>query len=81
MLTKPKPMAVRALYSLSNHTGWMDISKFLYDELDKVHETLVLNPDEGTLRQMQGRAQFIKEFLHLVENAATVLEKLRETPL
>jgi predicted ester cyclase len=81
MLTKPKPMAVKALYSFSNHTGWDDVSKFFDDELAKVHEVLVSSPDEVTLRQMQGRAQFIREFLDLVANAPKVLEKLRESSL
>ena len=81
MLTKPEPMALKALYSFSNHTGWDDVSKFLNGELAKVYEALVLNPDEVTLRQMQGRAQFIREFLDLVANAQKVLEKLRESSL
>lgn len=74
-------MAVRALYSFSNHTGWDDVSKFLNGELQKVYEVLASSPDEATLRQMQGRAQFIREFLTLVADAPKVLEKLRESSL
>lgn len=81
MLTKPSPTAVKALFVLSGHTGWDDVSKFLQGELDKVHEVLVSSPDEVTLRQMQGRAQFIREFLNLVATAPQVLEKLRESTL
>lgn len=74
-------MAVKALYSFSNHTGWDEVSKFIQGELDKTLEHLVLSPDEVTLRQMQGRARFIQEFLDLVANAPKVLEKLRESSL
>lgn len=74
-------MALKALYSFSHHTGWDSVSKFLSDELSKVYEVLASSPDEVTLRQMQGRAQFIREFLDLAANAAKVLEKLRESSL
>lgn len=81
MLTKPHPLAVKALYSFSNHTGWDDVSKFLQAELDAVHKVLTEAADEATLRQMQGRAQFIREFTTLVRDAPKVLEKLRESTL
>ena len=74
-------MALKTLYSFSNHTGWPEVDQMFRDELAKVYETLASSPDEATLRQMQGRAQFIREFLDLVANAAKVLEKLRESSL
>lgn len=50
-------------------------------ELQAIYRTLASSTDEVTLRQMQGRAQFIQEFLDLVANAPKVLEKLRESSL
>ncbi len=81
MLTKPTPATLKALHALTGHTGWGDVSKFFNDELTKVYEVLASSPDEVTLRQMQGRAQFIREFLTMSADAAKVLEKLRESSL
>lgn len=81
MLTKPEHMALRALYSFSNHAGWDDVSKFLEGELNATYRALATAADEVTLRQMQGRARFIQEFTSLVRDAAKQLEKLRETTL
>lgn len=76
MLTKPSQMAVRALYSLSKHTGWPEINGFLNSELDATFKVLSEAADEATLRQMQGRAQFIRELLTMVQDAPKILEKL-----
>lgn len=81
MLTKPNSRALRAFYSLSNRTGWDDISAFLDEELAAVYEQLSQAREEVTLRQLQGRAQFIVDFKKVVRDAPTLLEKLRETTL
>lgn len=74
-------MAVKALYSFSNHTGWEAVGKLFEDELQAIYRVMTSSTDEVTLRQMQGRAQLIQEFLDLVANAPKVLEKLRESSL
>lgn len=80
-MTKPRAQALRALYVLSQSGGWEDIKGFFDEELRCVYEALASHPDEVKLRQMQGRAQLIREFLDVVRDAKTNLEKLRESTL
>lgn len=81
MLTKPDRRTLKSLYSFSVRDGWDDVSKFLQGELDKLHEALESSLDEAKFRQLQGRAQFAREFLDLVADAPKILEKLRESSL
>lgn len=81
MMTKPSRKALRALYSFSQHTGWDDVSDFFNEELLKTYEAMAGHFDEVKLRQFQGRAQFIREFLDLVRDAHQNLEKLRDSGL
>lgn len=81
MLTKPNSKALRAFYSFSNRTGWDDISAFLDGELAATYERLVKALDEVTVRQLQGRAQFIVDLQKMVREAPQLLEKMRETTL
>lgn len=81
MLTKPSTEALRALYSFSNHSGWAAVSSFLEAELASTQEILAMAVEDVTVRQMQGRAQFILELQKLVREARNELEKRRESTL
>ena len=81
MLTKPSTQALRGLYSLSRQPAWGDISKYLNDELTKTYEHMATARDDATVRQMQGRAQFVQEFQALVRDVPSLMEKLGETTL
>ena len=81
MLTQPDNKVLRSMYSLSQRTGWDDIDKFLNDELVKTHEFLVGASDIEKVRQLQGRAQFIRDFLDTVRDARKLLEKLGDNSL
>ena len=81
MLTKPSVNALRALYAISIREGWDTVKGMFEDELLKVYEGLASHQDEVRLRQLQGRAQFIAEFLELVDNSLAHLEKLRANTL
>lgn len=81
MLTKPDRRTLKALYSFSVRDGWDDVSRYLQDELDQLHVALENSLDEAKFRQLQGRAQFVREFLDLVADTPKILEKLRESSL
>jgi hypothetical protein len=81
MLTKPSALALRALYSFSNHTGWASVSKMLEDELASTYKLLTEAREPATIHQLQGRAQFINEFQGMVRDAPKILEKLQESTL
>ena len=81
MLTKPSPAALRALHAFGGQTGWTEVSKFLESELAATYHLLTEATDIVTLRQAQGRAKFINEFLRTVRDAPGLLEKLRVSTL
>lgn len=70
MLTRPAPAVLIALTALRNHTEWQEVTKFLEQELTALQLQLIEAVDETTLRQFQGRAKCIKEFLALVRPAS-----------
>ena len=77
MALKATATVTKALLALRNHTDWADIAAFLQAELGKTYEVLVSNHDVVRLHQMQGKAQFIQEFLNLAADAPQIFEKLR----
>lgn len=76
MLTKPTAQALRSLYSFSRQTGWADVDQMFKDELARTYEMLAESRDDAILRQLQGRAQLIREILSLAQSAQATLEKL-----
>ena len=81
MLTKPTIQSLRGLYAISQGKSWQDVGKMFEDELQKSFEFLAESRDELALRQMQGRVQFIREFLDVVRDAPRLLEKLKDQGL
>lgn len=81
MLTKPTVHALRSLYAISQSKGWDEVNKMFEVELQKSFEFLAESRDELALRQMQGRVQFIREFLDVVREAPRLLEKLKDSGL
>lgn len=80
-MTKPTREQLRGFYTLGQHSGWSSVHDFLEEELLKTYEALAGHFDEVKLRQFQGRAAFIREFLDVVRDAKTHLEKLKDTGL
>jgi len=76
MLTKPTAQALRSLLGFSRQTGWTEVEQMFKDELSKTYEMLADSADEVLIRQLQGRAKLIREFLSLVHDAPRTLEKL-----
>jgi arginine repressor len=81
MFVKPTVQTLRSIYSLSQQSAWKEIDKLFEDELQRTLLFLAESRDDVALRQMQGRAQFIREFLDTVNNSQKSLEKLKETTL
>lgn len=81
MLTKPTTQALRSIYAISQGKGWDEINKMFEEELRKSFEFLAESRDDLALRQMQGRVQFIREFLDVVREAPRLLEKLKDSGL
>lgn len=81
MLTQVSNEAYRAMFKVAHSADWPVISRMLEDELSAIYEHMSLSHDEVKLRQMQGRAQFLREFMALARDATIVMEKLRESPL
>lgn len=81
MMTRPSTQALRAIHVLSQSSGWSDIKAFFDEELLRTYELMSSHQDEVKLRQFQGRAQFVREFLDIVRDAKVNLEKLRESTL
>jgi hypothetical protein len=66
VLTKPTPRQIQALRQLRS-AELAPILEFLAGENGKVLGSLMTLQDENTLRQFQGRAQLLNEFLSLVQ--------------
>ena len=76
MLTKSTTAVLKALHVLTSQPGWLELDKFLENELQATYVVLAEAADEATLRAMQGRARFIREFKKFVKDAPSVLDKL-----
>ena len=81
MLTKPDIQTLRALYGLSRHSGGEEVLKLLQAELDATLIRLTVARDADDMRRLQGRAQFVSEFIECIRSAGDTLEKLRDTSL
>jgi len=76
MLTKPTPAVLLSIVNFRGHTGWGEVLKLFESELVALNRALAEAQEDCRLRQLQGRAQLLREFLALVENAPTQLERL-----
>jgi hypothetical protein len=81
MITNPSPAALKALHAFGSHTGWSEVQKYLEGELQALYRHISEAREDVTLRQMQGRAQLIKELLGLVREAPTTLNRLKVSTL
>lgn len=81
MLSKPTTQQLKSLYHLSKQPAWAEVNNVLENELKKSLDVLVDSRDDTTIRQVQGRAQFIREFLAIVQSAQAALEKSKDNGL
>jgi len=76
MLTRPTDHQLRAAHVLRTQGQWGELESYLRAELQRVYELMVDSRDETVLRQLQGRAAAIKEFLTFVNKSSEVMEKI-----
>ena len=66
---------------MTDNKAWGEVNNMFSDELLKLYEAMADSRDDATLRQFQGRVQFIREFQSLVREAPRTLEKLGDASL
>lgn len=81
MLKKPNKAALRSLFALTKHLAWRDLTSMLDEELQATYDLLTESRDPAILHQMQGRAQFIRDFQKAARDVRSNLEKLGDSTL
>ena len=76
MFSKPTLDFVRALVITTRQPGWPGVKQGIEAELHRTYELMRDTQDIVGLRQLQGRARVLKEFLELAESAPQLLDKL-----
>jgi translation initiation factor 2 alpha subunit (eIF-2alpha) len=57
---------------LSKSSLWKPVGDMLTEELGRTYDVLRESAHDAALRQAQGKAQFLKEFMDLIAKAAKV---------
>lgn len=81
MLQNPTTAQLRALHALTRTAHWKDFLSIFETELDTLNGHLAARSNETELRQLQGKAQHVRDFLKLAAKAREQLEKLGEAVL
>lgn len=76
MLTKPDAKVLQAIISLGATGAIRQVTEFLEGEQARVRTELEVATGEN-LTRLQGRAQFLTEFLAMVRDAPATLAKLK----
>jgi hypothetical protein len=72
MLVRPSPEALQSLAMLSQSALWRPVAEMLTEELGRTYDLLRESAHDAALRQAQGKAQFLKEFMDLVAKASKI---------
>lgn len=78
MIRTPTPHQLEALALLEHDPNFKQVLILLQDSLDDTQQRCIEERDEITLRQAQGAAVDLTEFLRLVGTARATAEKLRK---
>lgn len=78
MLSKPQPEFFRGLVITTRQPGWVPVKQGLEAELQALYERMRDTRDDVDLRQLQGRAQALKDFLAIADAAPQLLDKLMQ---
>jgi hypothetical protein len=81
MLQNPTTAQLRALHALTRSAHWKDFISIFETDLELLNGHLAQRSDEVALRQLQGKAQYVRAFLGQVDKLHETLEKLGETVL
>lgn len=77
MLMKPTIPLLTAIMSLGASGSLGEIIKFVDGEREKIRDLLETTPSSDYLQQLQGQAQFAKDFSEMLHDAAPLLAKLK----
>lgn len=77
MLTKPDEKLLTAVMGLGASGTLVEIIKFLESEREKARDQLEVVLDDVRIRQLQGEAQFLTEFLETLRDAPALMTKLK----
>lgn len=77
MIEKPSHLQLEALSALEHNSNFKHVKNWLEDSLMKTYQHCSTEHDDATLRQEQGAAQALSEFLTLANNARGIIEKNR----
>lgn len=78
MIRTPTAHELEAIALLEHNPNFKQIVTLLQDSLDETRTRCIEERDEITLRQAQGAAVDLNEFLTLVGDARAMVEKLRK---
>lgn len=78
MIKQPGANQLEALAILEHNPNFIAIREWLEDSLRATYETCASERDEVTLRQAQGAATDLNEFLGYTRTARDTAEKLRK---
>jgi hypothetical protein len=70
MLAKPDRKQLEALANVAKSSWWTEVKRLLDEEYTATVTLMIGVTDEVALRQSQGRAKFLHEFMNLVQQAA-----------
>lgn len=76
MLLRPTETHLRALASLATTPVWFTVEAMLKEDLRVTMEKIVASANIAELRNLQGRAKWLTEFLKAVEDAPSDLKKV-----
>lgn len=77
MINKPTAEQIEALTVLEHHHHFKVIREWLEQSLQTTQERCIEEMNIDSVRQLQGAAKDIKEFLEFAQNARDILETLR----
>lgn len=75
MLTKATSHQLRAAHNLRTQGQWKELEGYLQGELARVLDLMVSCLEDAPLRQLQGRAKALSEFMTFVNDSTDVMEK------
>ncbi|MGZ5183597.1 MAG: hypothetical protein ACXWCO_00695 [Caldimonas sp.] len=73
----PSPELLQALINLARSADGKRIIAMFEAERRNAQERLESATEDAQIRKLQGKAQFLKEFLERVRDASDILEKMR----
>ena len=80
MLTRPNARQLQVLHLLKNHAFWPEVEAVINAEIAAIAVRLTEARDEIDFRQMQGRAQALRDFRQLLAQSGSTLEKVERLP-